>query len=144
MGSLLLFFTNYFAILLTGSFVFGLMGYPTAALHNSSPRIKRAAVAVVVVMIIVVAVPLGYQSFSTIRRSFAENKVAESTQTWLEGSDYRYVSAKADDDTVEVIITGSGEIPSEEMLVAELKGELLGLAVEIEALPSTTISFETQ
>ena len=41
-GSMLLFLTNYFAILLTGSFVFGLMGFSKAALQGASPASRGA------------------------------------------------------------------------------------------------------
>jgi hypothetical protein len=140
---MLLFVTNYFAILLTGSFVFGVMGYSAAALQGSSSRVKRLAVAIVVVMILLIALPLGYTSFTTIRGSLAETRVASATEGWLEGSEYRFVSATADDQQVEVVIIGSGELPPQRALVESLQGQILGLAVQVEVLPSTTIEFET-
>ena len=85
-GSLLLFVTNYLAILLTGSFVFGIMGYPKAALEGKTPRIKHAAIAIVVVMVMIVAVPLGVTSFQVLTGHAAEAGVAERTKAWLEGT----------------------------------------------------------
>jgi uncharacterized hydrophobic protein (TIGR00271 family) len=143
-GSMLLFVTNYFAILLTGSFVFGLMGYPAAALEGSSPRFKHAAIAIVVLMIALIATPLGYTSYGVLSRSFAETTVANATKSWLEGSDYRFVSATADDEHVGVVIVGSGALPAQDALTSALKGELRGLAVKIEVVPSMLIEFETE
>jgi uncharacterized membrane protein len=144
MGSLLLFMTNYFAILLTGSFVFGLMGYPNAALENSSRGVKRTAIALVVVMVLIIVVPLGFTSLSTITRNLAETRAADATKAWVEGSGYRFVSATADGEVVGVVITGSGELPAKDEIESALQGNLLGLGVRIEALPSTTVEFATQ
>ena len=141
---MLLFVTNYFAILLTGSFVFGLMGYPKAALQGSTPRIKRAAIAIVVVMVVVIMVPLGLSSLKVLTRNAAEGRVAEATKNWLEGSDYRFISAAAADDRVNVVVAGSGELPPDATLVTSLKGRLYGLAVHVEAVPSTSIDFATK
>lgn len=143
-GSLLLFTTNYLAILLTGAFVFGLMGYPRAALGSTAPRLKHTAIVVVTLMVVVVAVPLSVSSLRVFTRHAAEVRVAEATTQWLEGSSYRFVSATADDERVNVVIMGTGVIPPKETLVAELKGELFGHGVYIEAMPSTRISFETE
>ena len=143
-GSLLLFFTNYFAILLTGSFVFGIMGFPKASLQGSTPRIKHAAIAIVVMMIVLVSVPLAYTSYKVVRSNLAETRAADATERWVRGSDYRLVSSKADDARVNVVITGSGRLPSSEFLSSELSGRLLGLAVHVDVLPSTSVDFETQ
>jgi len=143
-GSLLLFFTNYFAILLTGSFVFGIMGFPQAALRGTTPRIKRAAIAIVVLMVLIVMAPLAFQSYIVVRSNLAESRAADATKTWIRGTDYRLVSAKADDARVNVVITGSGRLPSSESLKTELNGQMLGLAVRVDVLPSTSIDFETK
>jgi uncharacterized hydrophobic protein (TIGR00271 family) len=142
-GSLLLFVTNYCAILLTGSFVFGLMGYPRAVLASSTPRIRRAAVVVVVVMVILIMVPLGLSSLKVITSNNAEERAAEATKTWLQDSDFRFISATAAEQRVDVVVAGSGELPPEENLVSSLKGKLYGLAVHVEAIPSTSIEFAT-
>ena len=59
MGSLLLFVTNYLAIVLTGSLVFGLMGYPQVAFVGRSRRSKRVALALVVLMFVVILAAAG-------------------------------------------------------------------------------------
>jgi uncharacterized membrane protein len=143
-GSLLLFVTNYLAILLTGSFVFGIMGYPSAALEGKTPRIKHAAIAIVVVMVMIVAVPLGVTSFRVMTGHAAESGVAEQTKAWLEGSDYRFVSATTDHDSVNVIVAGQGRLPAQEALVSSLKGKTYGRAVNVQAVPSIAIEIEPQ
>ncbi len=143
-GSLLLFVTNYLAILLTGAFVFGIMGYPKAALEGKTPRIKHAAIAIVVVMVMVVAVPLGVTSFQVMTGHAAESGVAEATKAWLQGSDYRFVSATTDQDSVNVIVAGQGKLPAKEALVSSLEGNMYGRAVRVQAVPSVTIDVEAK
>ncbi len=74
MGSLILFVTNYLAILLTGAFMFTIMGYPGAyhALH--SPHAKRTAVAIAVVLLGLILIPLSTTSYNTIRGSIVEQR----------------------------------------------------------------------
>ena len=142
-GSLLLFMTNYFAILITGTLVFGLMGYPGASLVPKSLRGRRVGVAVIVVMVIIIAVPLGISSRSLARDVTAENRVAEATKTWLEGSDYRYVSATTRDRVVSVVITGQGELPPQQDLEDSLNGQIYGMTVKLDTVPSEHLEFDT-
>jgi uncharacterized hydrophobic protein (TIGR00271 family) len=144
-GSLLLFVTNYLAILLTGSFVYGIMGYPKAALGTSSRKVKGAAIAIVVVMVLIIALPLGVTSARVLIRSAAEQRVTEATKAWIDGSDYRFVStAPSDDGGIDVVVAGSGDLPSEDELASTLKGQVYGLAVHVAVLPSTSIDLKTE
>ena len=139
MGSMLLFVTNYLAIVLTGSFVYGLMGFPTAALEGSSRRAKRLAVAVVVAMILLVIVPLGLSSLKVILQSTVEQRTTEATKTWLEGSDYRFVSVNVDEGRVNLVVSGSGQLPPKAALELALKGRVYNLPVRVEAVPSMAV-----
>ena len=143
-GSMLLFITNYFAILLTGSFVFGLMGYPQAALEGKAPRIKHIAIAVVIVMVVVIMVPLGFTSLKVWGTNVAQSNATAQTKAWLEGSDYRFVSATVEDGRASVVVAGSGRLPKQADLERRLKGKVLGLPVRVEAVPSMAFGFETK
>lgn len=143
MGSLLLFVTNYLAILLTGTFMFGMMGFPAAYLAERSHGARRAAIAIAVVLATLILLPLGAASFTTVTTSFSEQRAAEAAETWLEGSEYRLVSVRREDDTVRVIITGQGRVPSHERLKSALAGRLLGLSVALETIPERVTRFET-
>ena len=143
-GSMLLFVTNYLAIVLTGSFVFGLMGFPNAVLEGVSRRIRGAVIAVVVVMALVITVPLGVTSFTVLVQHSVETRTAEATKAWLTGSDYRFVSAKAGDAIVDVVVAGSGELPSQDDLLSRLKGQVFAWPVRVEVLPSRSIELKTE
>lgn len=142
-GSLLLFITNYFAILITGTLVFGLMGYPGVSLAPKSPRGRRVAIALILVMVILIAVPLALTSRGVARDTTAENRASVATKAWLEGTDYRYVSATANDRVVTIIITGQGDLPPQQELKDSLAGRLYGMTVKLNAVPSERLEFET-
>jgi len=144
LGSLLLFVTNYFAILLTGSLVFGLMGFPQASLLKRTARARRVSVAIVVLMVLLISIPLGIESLTVFRQNAAEGRAAEGTRTWLRGSDYRYVSATATDQAVTIVVVGEGTLPPEDGLRNLLTGRLFGKQVLVEAVPSHALAFETR
>ena len=144
LGSLLLFLTNYVAILLTGSFVFGLMGFPAAALSGATPRARNLAIVTVLLMIALIAIPLGLASRRVIRDNLVESRVTEATQSWTAGTGYRLVSATASDEQVSVVVTGTGTVPPREGLEAQLNGRIYGMRVRVTAIPSQIIEFATK
>jgi uncharacterized hydrophobic protein (TIGR00271 family) len=143
LGSLLLFLTNFFAIVITGALVFGLMGYPGASFVQKSMRGRRAAVVLIVVMVIIIAVPLGLTSREVAQASIAESRAAAATEAWLQGSGYHYVSAQVTEQGMSIIVTGNGALPSEQTLQDSLAGELYGMPVQVHALVSDSLEFQT-
>jgi uncharacterized hydrophobic protein (TIGR00271 family) len=142
-GSLLLFLTNYFAILITGVLVFALMGYPRISLVPKSVGSRRIAIAVVIVMIVLIAVPLYFTGQGVFRSSLAESRSATAVKAWLDGTGYKYVSADTRENTVYVIITGKGALPPQQTLQDSLQGQLYGKTVQVNAVPSDSLEFET-
>ena len=144
LGSLLLFVTNYVAILLTGSFVFGLMGYPAAALSGATPRARQVAIVTVVLMIGLVAVPLGLASRGVIRDNLVESRVTEAAKSWTAGTGYRVMSVTTSDEKVSVVVTGTGAIPAPEEIESHLNGQIYGMRVRVTAIPAQIIEFGTK
>jgi uncharacterized hydrophobic protein (TIGR00271 family) len=143
MGSLLLFVTNYFAILITGTLVFGLMGYPGVSMVPKSMRSRRVAIALIAVMIILIAIPLGLTGRGVAEATIAENRAAQATKAWIAGTGYKYVSTQVGNQTVNILITGSGDLPPQQSLEQSLAGQLFGKKVQVNALPSQSLEFET-
>jgi uncharacterized membrane protein len=142
LGSLLLFGTNYLAIVLTGSFVFGLMGYPDAAMASKSQGARRGAIALVIVLVCAIAIPLAATSFQTVVTNLAEQRAAEATRAWVNGSGYRLVSVSAEDQ-VSIVVAGSGQLPSVAALKSALEGRLFGKTVALDAVPQLSETFST-
>lgn len=144
MGSLLLFATNYLAILLTGSFMFGVMGFPKAVLEGRSKRARATAIALVVLFACMIIVPLAATSFSVAVEHTVTARTTQAVDAWLEGTAYRVASIGVSGEGVRVVVAGSGERPSTAELEAELAGRLFGRDVVLETLPEKVEKFSTR
>ncbi len=143
LGSLVLFATNYLAILLTGSFVFSMMGYSKAyhAIHSKGS--KRVTLAFAFVLLALVLIPLSASSYKYLQGSLNERHASDATKSWLVGSDYRLVSVSAGSEEVRIVIAGEGNLPPEEILQNALRGKLFKLPVTMEIVPQTKTRFKT-
>lgn len=142
-GSLLLFVTNYLAILLTGAFMFTVMGFPGAYHAQHSRRARRTSVVIAAVLLMVIVIPLSATSYTTIQNSFLERRATVATEEWLDGSDYQLVLVAVGPEAVRVVVAGQGDLPPEENLQNMLRGKLRQLPVAMEVVPKTQIRFET-
>jgi uncharacterized hydrophobic protein (TIGR00271 family) len=143
LGSLILFVTNYLAILLTGSFIFSMMGYPKAYYATHSRGSKRTTLAFAFGLLALILIPLSASSYKYIQGSLIERRAADATRSWMAGSDYRLVSVSAGSEEVRVVIAGAGNLPSEEVLQKALRGRLFKLPVTMEIVPQTKTRFKT-
>ncbi len=141
-GSALLFITNYLAIVLTGTFMFAVLGFPRAAMQEQSRRARVTALVIVAVLTVAILLPLAVSGYTVISKSLAEQQATTTTTKWLEGSDYRFVSANAGDDMV-IVIAGTGATPPQSDLEASLRGRLYGLDVSLEVVPESRKRFRT-
>jgi len=138
LGSLLLFATNYFAILLTGSLIFGLCGFSEAALTQRSVNSKRKAIAIALIALVLIAVPLTYTSYKVIVNNVVTARVNEASNLWLAESGYRLISVNTEtaDNSIYMVLLGEGELPSLAVLKEELKGRTFGKVVKVETVQS--------
>jgi uncharacterized hydrophobic protein (TIGR00271 family) len=143
LGSLLLFVTNYFAIVITGTLVFGLMGYPRASVIHKALRGQRVAVAVIALMVVLIAVPLTLTTREAAQTNTAESHAEAATKAWVTGTGYQYVSAQVKQGVMYIVVTGTGALPQEQTLQASLDGQLYGMPVQVHSIPSESFEFQT-
>lgn len=143
MGSLLLFATNYFAILLTGALVFGIMGFPGVALVRQPIVRRRSAMVVAVVMVVVISVPLGVQTLEVWATHSVETAATRATEDWIDGTGYTFVSARSRDGIVDIVIAGSGPVPPADELAAAVRDRVFGMEVRVEAVQTERFQFGT-
>jgi hypothetical protein len=145
-GSLLLFVTNYVAILLTGALVFVVMGFPQAALSPFDAGARRRAVAIALAAGLLIVVPLSVTSYHLVVANKIATRSYELGQQWLEGSAYRLMSvdAEATDGTVTFLLLGDGDLPSLETLEARARGVLFGRNIRVKVVQSRTLDLGTQ
>lgn len=138
LGSLLLFMTNYFAILVTGTALFGIMGFSKIAVKDKSQIAKKRGIAIATVMMVLISVPLAYTGYTIYIDNSITGTITEASSTWLSGSRYELVSVDAEskEDIVTVRIIGNGQLPSLKKLEAMVKDKIHGRKIKLEVVYS--------
>jgi uncharacterized hydrophobic protein (TIGR00271 family) len=141
-GSLLLFLTNYVAILLTGSLVFVLMGFRQAALSPFDPRAQRGALTLAGVALLLILIPLSITSQRLIEAGKVAVRSAALAEEWLQGSGYTVLSVDAEtaDGSVNLMISGHGELPPLSVIEERARAQLLGRSVHLQVINSRTLA----
>lgn len=110
-GAMLLFITNFLAILLAGGAVLALLGLNSASMKSLTREARRGAFILIAFAILVVAFPLG----STSIRFFEDNIVKRATiqlaQDWIRGSGYEISQVQVAGNRINLVIYGSGTRP---------------------------------
>ena len=131
-GALLLFVTNFAAILFAGSVTFILTGLATGV--GRSRRDLRKSLLTIVVMVVLVAIPLRANSQELWTDASHESDARAVIETWLAGTDYEIDSVNADKNELTILLAGSDEFPPYDQVLAELKqimGEDLVLTARV-------------
>jgi uncharacterized hydrophobic protein (TIGR00271 family) len=140
-GALILFLTNFLAILLAGGGVLWLSGVGAHRVTKDHDIHRKRAFQVAVLATIVVAILLGFNGYRTLEQD-SDTTIAESTiETWLEGTSYTIsrvtLNYRPDDVLVSgpasamIVVGGAGELPAIDQLARSLE-ENLGYPVTIE------------
>jgi uncharacterized hydrophobic protein (TIGR00271 family) len=140
-GAMLLFITNFLAIILAGGAVLGILGLNAAARIEVRGTARRKAFALVIVAIVLVAIPLVITGRQATRNAYTEHQTQQAAEEWADKSEYRVRQVRAAGDSVYIVAIGSGEPPPFEELVAAVE-ESVGrsLVVDLELLPSRIFS----
>jgi uncharacterized hydrophobic protein (TIGR00271 family) len=139
MGSMLLFMTNYFAIIITGAVLFGIMGFSKVSIMQQSLSAKRKGITLALVILILISVPLAYTGYNIFIDHSITNTVNDASNVWLNGSDYEVISTEiTSDKSVLLRIIGDGELPALEKLEENVNGKIHGRKIKIEVVRSST------
>ncbi len=109
-GAMLLFLTNFFAILLAGGLVFMLSGLSQVATSEDQAQMRRQAYALIIMATLLVAIPLTLSSYQAVVAAVDSKEAASVTERWLEGTAQRVVSANVNNRLVSVTVEGTGEL----------------------------------
>lgn len=141
MGAMLLFVTNFLAIILAGGAVLAILGLNRAAQIQVRGTARRKAFALVIVAVLLVAIPLLITGRQATRDAYTELQTQQAAEAWASGSEYRVRQVRAVGDSVYIAAIGNGEPPSFEELVAAIERSVgRSLTVDLELLPSRIIS----
>ncbi len=154
-GAMLLFLTNFFAIVLAGGAVFWLSGVRRecgdAAVDGvcegpAEARARRRAVVVAVVGILVIGLLLGFNGYRTLEHNRATYEAEDAVAAWL--TDTKYIIRNVDltfppdDITVRgpasalIEVAGTGDLRPTDRLAADLKARLgYDVSIELRKIP---------
>jgi uncharacterized hydrophobic protein (TIGR00271 family) len=123
-GALLLFLTNYLAILLAGGVVLVILGLGKLEVAREFGRVRRKGLALFVVGILLVTIPLTLSTFQAVAHTMANHNATAEVQKWLEGTSYQVITVNVNDKVVIVTVEGSGELKPAQQLANQLAAAL--------------------
>jgi uncharacterized hydrophobic protein (TIGR00271 family) len=136
-GALLLFLTNFLAILLAGGVVFLLSGLGRLAIGDELARTRRNAFIVVIAATLLVAIPLSLTSYQVVAGALEYRAAVGDTESWLADTTYKVVSVAVYDDQVVVTVEGDGSLRPLRLLANQLAQTLKRpISVNLRAVPS--------
>lgn len=140
-GALLLFATNFLAILLAGGITLWMVGVGRVAVTPDQIRLRRRGVALFVVGILLVCIPLALTSWHAVARATENNKATAQVQKWVQGTPYQIVAVTVNDRLVIVTVEGTGDTNPVQELANQL-AQTLGrrVIVNLRTVPAQVSS----
>jgi uncharacterized hydrophobic protein (TIGR00271 family) len=136
-GAMLLFITNYLAILLAGGVVLVVLGLGKLAVTPEHGRVRRRGLALFVIGILLVTVPLTLSTIQAVNHTMANHTATEEVQHWLEGTSYQVITVNVNDRVVIATVEGSGELKPTQQLANQLAAALnRPVLVNLRTLPA--------
>lgn len=123
-GAMLLFLTNFLAILLAGGLVFLLSGLGRLAISDDLVRTRRNAFILVVVATLLVAIPLSITSYEAVVSALESRAASDATEEWVVDTGYQVVSVDVQEEGVTVTIEGQGQPRPLRQLASQLAQRL--------------------
>jgi uncharacterized hydrophobic protein (TIGR00271 family) len=135
-GAMLLFLTNYLAILLAGGVVFFVTGLAKTIGAQGDVKIRRRGLALFILGVVIVSIPLSLTSYEAVSRSLDTQAATQEANEWLEGTNYQVASLSLNDKSVIMTVEGSGDLNPVQVL-AERLAETLNrpVVVKLRTLP---------
>jgi uncharacterized hydrophobic protein (TIGR00271 family) len=139
-GALLLFLTNFLAILLAGGLIFLLVGLGKLGSEEAHSQLRRRSFTLIIIGTLIVAIPLSLSSYHGMKDIIAKNKATNVVSDWLKDTAYKIVSVKVTEESVEVTVEGERDLNSPNVLAEELE-KAIGhpVALNLSVVPLETI-----
>jgi uncharacterized hydrophobic protein (TIGR00271 family) len=137
LGAMLLFLTNFLAILLAGGGVLALLGLSAATMKDYAREARRRAFILVAIGVLLITIPLGAASIRVFEQNLVRRVTIQLAEEWMEGTGYGIGRVDVSGDQVDMVIHGSGERPQLSELGDQLDDSLDQLfTMKLVVLPS--------
>ena len=138
-GAMLLFATNYLAILLAGGIVLVAVGLGKSGAREGSARTRQRGFALFIAGILVVTIPLSLSSYQAVISAVDNNMATVEVEKWLEGTTYTVDAVTVSDRITNITVAGSGSLNSLQTLANSLASTLKRpMLVTLRAIPIQT------
>jgi uncharacterized hydrophobic protein (TIGR00271 family) len=145
-GALLLFLTNFLAIVLAGGAVLWFSGVSVRRVSGEEKIVRKKAYQAAILGIIIVGILLGLNGYHTLELDRDNTLAWEATQTWLQGTPYTVNSITLIYNPSDILvkgpanavigISGTGPLPDIKELSAALEKNLgFPVTVQVRVLP---------
>lgn len=145
LGALLLFLTNFVAIIGTGIVVMSIYGVNRLARVDSTgkPRRLLRPLALIAIMLVLIGAPLAYTSVTVARQSIAEKTVFDASEQWAQSVGWEVQDVTTQAGTVLVRIEGPLPLPTTDDLKQRL--DAVGVdtsSVTVKLVPIYTVDLD--
>lgn len=123
-GALLLFMTNFFAILLAGGLVFVLLGLGKIALEKTQVQLRYRSFVLISLGTLLVTIPLFLTGYRSVIDAINTNKATAVVQEWLQGTTDQIVAVSVNGQLIAVSVEGIDQLKSTDELAIELEKTL--------------------
>ncbi len=111
-GALLLFVTNFVAIIFAASLILLITGFAPQALLQRNWRLVRRGVITSIVGVIIISIPLAIHTTQVIDEARADHAVEHAVNIWRDDdSSFDVSDVRVDGDDIEIDLVGPGEPP---------------------------------
>lgn len=136
-GALLLFLTNYLAILLAGGLTLVVLGVGKLATTQEHAQVRHGGFVLFVLGILIVSIPLTLTTYRAVIRTIENNSATTEVQQWLEGTSYQVVAVNVNDRLVITTVEGNGDLKPVQELANQLASALgRPILVNLRTLPA--------
>jgi len=119
-GSLLLFMTNFLAILFAGGVVLMIVGVGKSAISIEQKRLRRRGIILFVVCLVLITIPLSLTAYQNITSIEDNNTATVTVQNWLQGTSYQVDTVSVNGRVISVTIDGTGQTKPLQQLANQL------------------------
>lgn len=109
-GAMLLFTTNFLAILFAGGLTLVLVGLTKYATLRNQTAARRRGFALVIIATLLITIPLGITGYQNVRQAIADDNAQTEIRVWLAGTHYRLIDASVKGDQVNASVEGTGDL----------------------------------
>lgn len=138
-GALLLFLTNFLAILFACGLVFLLLGLGRLANSESGKNMQRSGLILIVAATVLVAVPLTITSAKAVQSALEQRVAVNVASNWLGQSSAELVQVQVNGDEIQISVTGVTGLPVQKLANDLAAGLNRAIIVVVRQIPSEIV-----